>query len=261
MSVLAEIVASVRERLQETKRVRPEARVREEAEAAAPRASFAAALDAAGTTLIAETKRRSPSRGTLRESYDAAALARMYESAGARAISVLTEPAFFGGSLEDLAAVRAATRAPLLRKDFVVDPYQVLEARAAGASALLLIVAALDDAELADLRALAGEYSLDALVEVHTDREAERAVAAGASIVGVNNRDLATFRTDRATTARIARALPRGVRVVAESGIATRADVLEMEAAGACAVLVGEAIVTAADPAGKVRELIGADTA
>jgi indole-3-glycerol phosphate synthase len=257
MSLLAEIVDSVERRLEETKRERPLARVRADAEAAPRRPPLAAALDAAGTSLIAEAKRRSPSRGVLREPYDAAELALQYVGAGARAVSVLTEPQFFGGSPEDLAAVRDACAAPILRKDFVVDPYQVFEARAWGASAVLLIVASLDDARLADLRSLASELGLDALVEVHTEREAERALAAGAAIVGVNNRDLATFRTDRSTTARIARTLPRGTRVVAESGIANRADVLEVERGGACAVLVGEALVTAPDPAAKVRELLG----
>ncbi len=258
MSLLAEIVESVERRLADTKRAKPFARVRQAAESAPRRPSFLAALDAAGTSLIAEAKQRSPSRGVLRQPYDAAALARLYADSGARAVSVLTEPEFFGGSGKDLVAARDACAVPILRKDFVVDPYQVFEARAWGASAVLLIVAALDDARLADLRAVAAELALDALVETHTEQEAERALAAGAAIVGVNNRDLATFRTDRATTARIAGILPRGTRIVAESGIASRPDVLEVERAGACAVLVGEALVTAEDPAAKVRELIGA---
>ena len=257
MSVLAEIVTRVTERLAETRRRVPGSAVRAAAEAAPPPPSFAAALVGTGISLIAESKRRSPSRGLLREPYDPVGLARAYEAAGARALSILTEPDFFDGAPEHLRAVRGASALPILRKDFVVDEYQLWEARAWGASAALLIVAALDDPKLADLQAACTGLGLDALIEVHTEAEAERALAAGARLVGANNRDLATFETDRATTARVARLLPQGVPLVAESGIHTRAHVLEVQAAGATAALVGEALVTAADPGAKVEELLG----
>ncbi len=261
MSVLAGIVARVREDLAEAKRRMPPGAARAAAESAPPRPSFAAALREPGTTLVAEAKRRSPSRGVLRDPYDAAQLARAYAAGGARAVSVLTEPHFFGGAPEHLHAVRDAVPLPILRKDFVVDEFQLFEARAWGASAALLIVAALEDARLADLLAACSGAGLDALVEVHTEAEAERALRAGARILGVNNRDLATFRTDLAVTARVARAVPSGVPLVAESGIHARADVLEVERAGACAVLVGEALVTAGDPFAKARELLGREDA
>jgi len=257
VSVLDRILARVGERLAETMRAVPLPDVRAAAAEAAPRASFRNAIAREGTTLIAEAKHASPSRGTLREPYDPAELARAYEGAGARAMSVLTEPDFFGGSPEHLRAARDACALPLLRKDFVTDPYQVWEARAWGASAVLLIVAALEDARLARLLGAAAEAGLDALVEVHTVAETARAVRAGAAIVGINNRDLGTFETDRATTRMLARGLPADTLVVSESGIFTRAHVEEVEAAGAHAVLVGEAIVTEEDPAGKVRELSG----
>jgi len=259
MSVLEKIVGTVRERLGERRRALPEAEVRARAESRTAAPSFRAALEAPGVSLIAEAKRRSPSRpdGFGRSEYDPAALARIYERGGARAMSVLTEPDFFGGAHEHLEAARGACSLPILRKDFVVDTYQCWEARAWGASAALLIVAVLDDAELRDLHATLAGLGLDALVEVHTPREAERALALGEVILGVNNRDLTTFVTDRGTTARIAAELPAGTRIVAESGISTREHVLEMERAGASAVLVGEAIVGAPDPEAKVRELAG----
>jgi indole-3-glycerol phosphate synthase len=260
VSVLAGIVARVTGGLAAAKRRVPPSAVRAAAEAAPPRPSFSAALAEPGMSLVAEAKRRSPSRGLLRDPYDPASLARAYASAGARAVSVLTEPDFFGGAPADLEAVRDAVTLPLLRKDFVVDEYQLHEARAWGASAALLIVAALDDARLADLHAACDAIGLDALVEVHTEAEAERALHAGARILGVNNRDLATFRTDRGVTARVARAVPAGMPLVSESGIRERAHVLEVERAGACAVLVGEAIVTAADPAAAIRQLLGRGT-
>jgi indole-3-glycerol phosphate synthase len=257
VSALDRIVARARERLEETKRGTPLAAVRAAAREAGPAPPFRAALERPGTSLIAEAKRRSPSKGVLREPYDPVALATAYEAAGARAVSVLTEPEFFGGEPAHLQAVQRAVTLPVLRKDFVLEEYQLHEARAWGASAALVIVAALDDARLGELRAAAEEIGVEALVEVHTEHEAERALRAGATLLGVNNRDLATFRTDRATTARIAKAVPPGVLLVSESGILTRADVREAEAAGARAVLVGEALVTAADPGAKVAELLG----
>jgi indole-3-glycerol phosphate synthase len=258
LSILARIVTRVRERLAAQRRRLPEAELRARAADLPPAPSFRAALAEAGTSLIAETKAASPSRGVLRSPYDPVALARDYAAAGARAVSVLTEPDFFAGSPDHLRAVREAVPLPVLRKDFVVDPYQAWEARAWGASAALLIVSVLEDGELRDLAATLGELGLDALVEVHTGEEAERAVAAGAGILGVNNRNLDTFETDRGVTARVAAGVPPGVLLVSESGIFTREHVLEVEAAGASAVLVGEALVTAESPRAKAAELVGA---
>jgi indole-3-glycerol phosphate synthase len=205
--------------------------------------------------LIAEIKRASPSRGVLLADFDPLALATVYAANGAAALSVLTDARFFGGDLAHLAAVRAAVSVPVLRKDFVLDPYQVYEARAAGADAVLLIAAALDDARLTDLHALVTELGMAALVEVHSEAELERALALGVPLIGVNNRDLRTFAVDLGTTERLARLVPEEVTLVAESGIFSADDVRRMGAAGARAVLVGEALVTAPDVAACVREL------
>jgi tryptophan synthase beta chain len=207
--------------------------------------------------VVAEVKRRSPSRGPIRADLDPAALAAAYERGGAAAVSVLTEPDHFGGSPEDLAAVRAASALPLLRKDFVTTPYQVWEARAWGADAVLLIVAALGRDGLAALLAEAAGAGLDALVEVHTRAEAAAAAAAGATLVGVNARDLASLQVDAGRLAAVRDALPAGAVVVAESGIRSRRDVAAAAAAGADAVLVGETLVRADDPAAAVGDLLG----
>jgi indole-3-glycerol phosphate synthase len=209
-----------------------------------------------GPRLVAEVKRRSPSRGDIRVDLDPAALAAAYADGGAAAVSVLTEPRHFAGSPEDLLAVRAAVDLPVLRKDFVTTPYQVWEARAWGADAVLLIVAALDAAALRALLAEATAAGLDALVEVHTVAEAAAAAEAGATLVGVNARDLATLEVDPGRFAAVRDALPGGAVLVAESGIRGGADVEAAAAAGADAVLVGETLVRAADPAGAVRELL-----
>jgi len=207
--------------------------------------------------LIAEVKRRSPSRGELRPDLDPAALADAYRRGGASAVSVLTEPLHFSGSPEDLQKVRAAVDLPVLRKDFVTTPYQVWEARAWGADAVLLIVAALDRGLLADLLAEAAAAGLDALVEVHTREEAAAGGAAGAGLIGVNARDLATLAVDLGRFAAVRDALPAGATVVAESGIRTRADVEAVAAAGADAVLVGETLVLAPDPEAAAAGLLG----
>jgi indole-3-glycerol phosphate synthase len=222
-----------------------------------PARGFRAALAGEGVALIAEIKRRSPSKGQLRVDLDVAALAAAYQRGGAAAVSVLTEPVHFAGSPEDLLAARAAVALPLLRKDFVTVPYQVWEARAWGADAVLLIVAALSPAQLADLLAEATAAGLDALVEVHTEAEAAVAATAGAGLVGVNARDLATLRVDTGRLGQVAHALPAGATVVAESGITSRADVVAAAAAGADAVLVGESLVRSDDPATKVADLLG----
>lgn len=222
---------------------------------------FAAVLRRApATALIAEVKKASPSRGVLVEAFDHLALAQAYIDAGAAAISVLTDTRFFQGSLKYLEAIRALPDAPpLLRKDFIVDGYQIVEARAYGADAVLLIVAAIpDDEKLEDLLLLAQHLGMEALVEVHTEDELARALDVGATIVGVNNRDLHSFNTSLETTARVARLLPQNKQrpvLVSESGIFTPAHVALVRSFGADAVLVGEALVTAPDVAARAREL------
>jgi indole-3-glycerol phosphate synthase len=206
--------------------------------------------------VIAEIKRRSPSKGDLAPDLDPTLTAKAYETGGAAALSVLTDQLFFGGSVDDLRCAREATALPVLRKDFTIDETQVLEARAIGADALLLIVAAVpDDALLADLHAFAGDLGLTALVEVHDEAELDRALTAGAVVVGVNCRDLATFGEDLGVAERLVRRLPPEVIAVAESAIRTHADAGRMAAAGYDAVLVGEALVRSPAPAALVGEL------
>jgi indole-3-glycerol phosphate synthase len=211
--------------------------------------------------VIAECKRRSPSRGVLRAGYDPAAIAAGYERAGAAAISVLTEPGFFDGSLQHLEAVRAVVQIPVLRKDFIVHEYQLLEARASGADAVLLIVAALTDAELARLSKAAADLGLAALIEVHDVAECRRAIEAGAAIIGVNNRNLRTLQVDLNASREVAAVLPAGVTGVSESGLKTGADLHAMQALGYRAFLMGERFMIEADPgaalAGLVEDLAG----
>jgi indole-3-glycerol phosphate synthase len=217
--------------------------------------SLAEALVTPGLSVIAEIKRRSPSRGELAAELDPAGRAAAYEAGGAAAISVLTEPHFFSGSLDDLEAVAGTVDVPVLRKDFIVDEAKVWETRATGADALLLIVAAVDQERLHSLLAEAAAAGLEALVEVHNAAEAERARAAGARIIGVNNRDLADFTVDLATAEAVASTLADVPVRVAESGIHGAADAARMASAGYHAVLVGEALVRSADPAALVAEL------
>ncbi|MBI2172051.1 MAG: indole-3-glycerol phosphate synthase TrpC [Chloroflexi bacterium] len=222
--------------------------------------NLAGCLMGPGVRLIAEVKRASPSRGVLKADLDAAALARTYAQNGAAAISVLTEVAHFRGSLKDMADVKAAVAGqglPVLRKDFLFDPYQIYEARAYGADAILLIVAMLDAAHLRELLAVARSLWVQALVEVHSEAELQTALDAGAEIIGVNHRDLKTFQMDMTLAERLRPMVPRGKVVVAESGISSREDVACMRRAGVNAILVGEALVTAPDTATKVRELAG----
>lgn len=224
---------------------------------------FTAALAAPGLSLIAEVKRASPSKGTFVEKLDVAALVRNYAKNGAAAISVLTDTPFFQGSLDDMATVRtvaAMWHVPVLRKDFIIDPYQVFEARTWGADALLLIVAVLEQQELTELIALTRKIGMEALVEVHTVAEVERAVAADARVIGINNRDLSTFATNLQTTADLIATIPADKIVISESGISTAADVQRLEALGARGILVGEALITAPDTATKVQELSGRDS-
>lgn len=255
-AILDEILAWKRQEVASRRRARSLAALRADAERAAPPRDLVAALTAPGVSLIAEVKRASPSRGALRPGLDAPALARTYAAAGAAAVSVLTDGRFFRGSLADLRAVRAAVGLPLLRKDFVVDAYQVYEARAAGADAVLLIVAALNDGALETLYRAIQSLGMAALVEVHDEAELDRALGLGPRVVGVNNRDLRTFDVDLETTARLRARVPAGTLLVAESGIQARADVARLARMGADAMLVGEALVCAGDVAAKVQELL-----
>lgn len=218
---------------------------------------FSEALVQEGISLIAEMKRASPSKGPIRPDATVTDIVRAYEAAGASACSVLTEPHWFGGSLDDLVEARAACDVPLLRKDFIVDPYQLAEARLAGADAILLIVAALDPGELTSLQDQAGEIGLDCLVEVHDEEELETALECGAEIIGVNNRNLQTLDVDPGTALRLLVDAPAGSIVVAESGITSNADVQRLEEAGVDAILVGEALMREDDPAAAVHALLG----
>jgi indole-3-glycerol phosphate synthase len=221
-----------------------------------PTRGFTAALRrAGGLGVIAEVKRRSPSKGDLADGLDPASLAAAYEAGGATCLSVLTDREFFGGSPDDLAAARAGTGLPVLRKDFTVAPADVCDARIMGADAVLLIAAALDDDELGELHTLAVDVGLDVLVEVHDEQELERALAVDANLVGVNQRDLVTFEVDHDRAVRVGRAMPDTVVRVAESGIRGPGDAAALAAAGFDAVLVGELLVTSGDPAAAVADL------
>jgi indole-3-glycerol phosphate synthase len=260
VNVLAGILARKRVEVAARRAVLPDDVLERRAGGAAAPLAFQAALSLPGGPLrvIAEVKRASPSAGPIDAGLDAPAQARRYADAGAAAISVLTDGPGFGGSLEDLSAVRAAVDVPLLRKDFVVDRYQLLEARAHGADAVLLIVAALDAKTLARLLADAGALGLAALVEVHDAAEVAVALAAGARIVGVNNRNLATMQVDLALSERLLPVLPADVRGVAESGVRTVEDARRLRRAGAANLLVGEALVRAVDPGALLHDMSAA---
>jgi indole-3-glycerol phosphate synthase len=260
-SVLDDIIAGVREDLEVRERQVPWERLRDEVEARPPALDPMPALRSSGVQVIAEVKRASPSKGDLADIADPAALAESYASAGAAAISVLTERRRFKGSIDDLRAVRERVDVPLLRKDFLVTPYQLWEARAAGADLVLLIVAGLDPSLLADLHAEAVSLGLTPLVEVHDEHEVETAVAAGAQLVGVNARDLRTLEVHPDCFARVAPLVPDGIVRVAESGIVSTSDVADVVSHGADAVLVGEALVRSADPAATLAELRSAGAA
>ena len=258
MSVLDEILEGVRADLAARERAVPLDHLKEAAgKAPAPR-NCIAALKGGDVAVIAEVKRASPSKGALAAIADPAALAMDYEAGGARVISVLTESRRFGGSLDDLAAVREAVRVPVLRKDFIVSSYQLWEARAYGADMVLLIVAALEQNALVSLVERAVSIDLVPLVEVHTEDELERALDAGARVLGVNARNLATLEVDRSVFGRIAAQVPEGIIKIAESGIRGPHDLLAYAAAGADAVLVGESLVTGKDPRSAVADLVTA---
>lgn len=261
MTILDEILAHKRDEIAAAKRREAPAALRARAEACrgATRGFRTALASGPRPRVVAELKRRSPSRGEIRPDFDPIGCAKAYADTGAAAISVLTDEKYFGGELSLLEAVRREVSLPLLRKDFLVDAYQVDEARVAGADAVLLIARALDVARLSALRERAAALGLDALIEVHDEAEVAAALAAGADLVGINNRDLATFTTDLRTTERLAKRLvAAGVVVVAESGIFTADDVRRLEAVGAHAVLVGEALMREPDVGRALARLRGA---
>lgn len=260
MSKLAEICAIKRENVARRKAARSLSSLEEAAREAGPVRGFRSALaekSRDGFGLIAEIKRASPSKGLIREDFYPAAHARSYAEGGAGCLSVLTEEPHFQGSDRYLQEARAACELPVLRKDFTVDSWQVIEARALGADAVLLIAAALDDAQMAELAAAARQYSLDILFEVHDEQELERVVRCAPHMIGINNRNLATFETDLATSERLAPLLPEGVLGIAESGIASHADLERLAACGLRAFLVGETLMRKSDIAQATRALLG----
>ena len=258
-TVLDQIVASKHREIEAAKARLPDAELERAAAASPPPLDFRAALERpAGVQAIAEVKRASPSAGVLRADFDPVAVARTYAGHGAAAISVLTDAPFFQGHLDYLAAVRAAVAPPVLRKDFLLDPYQLREARAAGADAVLLIAEILDGDQLPRLLRAAGALGLQALVEFYDRANLPRVLDSGARLVGVNNRDLRTFETRLEHTLDVMAAVPADVCLVSESGIRTRQDVLRLQAAGVRAVLIGETFMRAVDVGAKLDELRGA---
>jgi indole-3-glycerol phosphate synthase len=254
-TVLERILRATREEVQRRKRELPIDRLEGAGEAPAERRSLRAALTGSGIAVIAEFKRRSPSAGALRERPDLVGQVRAYARGGAAALSILTDGPHFDGSLEDLRAARAACALPILRKDFIVDPYQLHEARAAGADAVLLIVAALDQPTLGSLHRAGGELGLDVLVEVHDRAELHRALDVGADLIGINNRDLRDFTVDVERTFALLEEVPPGVAVISESGIATAEQLRRLEERGVQGVLVGETLMRAPDPEAALRAL------
>jgi indole-3-glycerol phosphate synthase len=257
MSVrLDELVGATREALHRRKRERPLAELEREAGQVPEGRPFAEALSRPGTSLIAEHKRRSPSAGTLTDRETSCAdVVRAYERGGAAALSVLTEEAHFGGSLDDLREARAATDLPVLRKDFTIDPYQLYEAKAAGGDAVLLVVGAMTGRELAELYREAHALDLDAIVEIHDEEELERALEVDADVLGINNRNLEDFSVDIERTFDLLADVPAGKVVVSESGIQSREQIEELEQVGVDAVLIGATLMRAPDPEAAVREL------
>ena len=254
--MLNEIVAQKRGEVEQRKKHIPLSRLQERIARQAAPLDFALALKGTHTRLIAEVKRASPSRGVLCPDFHPVDIAQKYAQGGAAAISVLTETNYFEGSIDHLAAIREKIRLPLLRKDFIFDPYQVYESRAYGADALLLIVAILNQKQLEELLSLSHHLGLNCLVETHNRDEVERAVNSQAKIIGINNRDLTTFAIDIDTTRRLLPLIPQGRIAVSESGISSRSDVEKLKGWGVNVILVGEALVAAGDIVAKVRELI-----
>ncbi len=263
--VLARIVERKREHVAACRRQRPEASLRADLPGLPPTRGFAAALEAkamaGGLALIAEIKKASPSKGLIRADFDPPSLARAYAAGGATCLSVLTDQPFFQGEDAYLTAARSAVPLPALRKDFMIDPYQIAEARLLGADCILLIMACLDDALARELAQAAAELDLDVLVEVHDEAELDRALATGCRLVGVNNRNLKTLAIDLGTTEALAPRVPADRLLVAESGLYAHADLLRMRKAGAKAFLVGESLMRQADVVAATRSLLGLDRA
>lgn len=257
-NVLEQIVAHKRAEVAAARRARPERDLRERLSQAPPVRDFVGALRAKHPLgLIAEVKRASPSAGQIRKEFDPVAIARTYEEHGAACISVLTDERFFQGSLDDLKRVRAAVSVPVLRKDFILEPYQVLEARVAGADCVLLIAECLDDSALRDLHDLARELGMESLIELYEPQNLDRVLALSPPLVGINNRDLKTFVADLNHSIRLRSRVRAEVLLVSESGISGRADVVRLQGAGIHAVLVGETLMRSADVGRKLDELIG----
>jgi len=258
MNILDKIVAEKQREVSRSKQTRPEAVVGAAALLRRDFRDFKESLQRSdGISLIAEVKKASPSAGVIREDFDPVAIAKEYESAGAAACSVLTDRKFFQGRLSFLSAVRDAVQVPLLRKDFVIDEYQIYESAAAGADAILLIVAILDSERLRKFLELSKQYRLAVLVEIHDEAEKEIALKAGAEVIGINNRNLKDFSVSLSTTEKLAKGIAGKCVLVAESGIHTRADVERVRAAGVDAILVGESLMKSGNISGKVRELLG----
>ena len=257
--ILLKILATKAKEVAAARVKRPPAAIEADARAASPPRDFVGALrtriSAGNPAVIAEIKKASPSRGVLRPVFDPAAIASRYEAGGAACLSVLTDRDYFQGACEHLVEARAACSLPVLRKDFVVDEYQIAEARAIGADCVLLIVAALDDARLSALERCAGDYGMAVLAEVHDARELERALGLATPLIGINNRDLRTFEVRLETTLELLPRVPPGRVVITESGIVSQADVARIRAAGVHAFLVGEAFMRAADPGAALRSL------
>jgi indole-3-glycerol phosphate synthase len=258
-NVLDRILDTTRAEVARRKAETPLSAIEATARAQQPPRGFAAALSRkaeTGHALIAEIKKASPSKGLIREDFDPPAHARAYEAGGAACLSVLTDKPFFQGDEDYLVAARAACALPAIRKDFMVDPWQVAEARAIGADAILIIVAALDDGAMAEIEAAAIDHGMDALVEVHDEAELERALRLRSRLIGVNNRDLRDFTVDLGRTEALARSMPAGTAIVAESGLATKADLDRLAAAGVHRFLVGETLMRQADVAAATRTLL-----
>lgn len=263
MNILDEIIEAKKKEVERSKRSMPlsELRARLKDAPAATVPDFRVALEGSNCSIIAEVKRHSPSRGALCEGIDPGDVASVYEQNGAAAISVLTEREFFHGSPDDLIAIKKRVAIPVLRKDFIIDPYQIYESRLIGADALLLIAGVLPEKQLQEFLQLAESLHVRPLVEVHTGADLETALAAGAEIIGINNRDLQTFVTDIRNTLVLAAQVPAGKILVSESGIRNRADILTLQEAGIHAFLIGETLMRAAEPGRKLRELSGREAA
>ncbi len=257
-SILKAILENKRAEVKAQKEIVSFAELRKIVSAGLPETiSFSRVLEAKGVSIIAEVKKASPSKGLIREDFDALAIARIYDENSASALSVITDERFFQGSLEYLKSIRAVTKLPILRKDFIIDPYQIYESRVAGADAVLLIVAALTPKKLKEFLVITSSLGMDALVEVHNDAELEIAAGAEARIIGINNRDLNTFETDLNTTERLAMKIPPTTVIVSESGINTFVDIRMLKLCGVDGFLIGEALVREADIGKKLREFRG----